>query len=93
MTYEVQLKPAVQRQLGRLRGTDYYAARGIVLGLAEDPRPPGSTKLVGTRSTWRVRVRIDGEAWRVIYEIDDAERLVVVARLVRRDEGTYRSLR
>jgi mRNA-degrading endonuclease RelE of RelBE toxin-antitoxin system len=92
VAYEVQLKPAAQRQLGRLRGVDYYAVRGVILGLAYNARPAGSTRLVGTRSTWRVRVRIDGEAWRVIYQIDDASQLVIIARVVRRDEGTYRSL-
>jgi len=92
MAYGVELSPAAQRQLGRLRGTDYFAMRGVILDLAVNPRPAGSTKLVGTRNTWRVRVRIDGEAWRVIYEIDDAQRLVVITRVVRRDEGTYRGL-
>jgi mRNA-degrading endonuclease RelE of RelBE toxin-antitoxin system len=38
---------------------------------------------------WRVRV---GEL-RVVYAIDDAARLVVVLRVVRRSESTYRRVR
>jgi mRNA interferase RelE/StbE len=92
MAYRVEFSPAARRSLDRLHGIAPIAVRGVIRGLAVNPRPAGSTKLVGTRSTWRVRVRIDGEAWRVIYQIDDASQLVIIARVVRRDEGTYRSL-
>ena len=92
MAYRVELSPAAGRTVDRLRGVSFIAVRGVIRGLADNPRPPGSTKLVGTESTWRVRVRIDHELWRVIYRIDDARDLVVIARVVRRDERTYRGL-
>ena len=31
-----------------------------------------------------------GEPWRVVYQVRNTERLVIVTRVVRRDEGTYR---
>jgi mRNA interferase RelE/StbE len=52
-----------------------------------EPRPPGSAKLVGS-DFWRLRV---GDL-RVIYAIDDDARLVVVLRVARRSESTYRRL-
>jgi len=41
---------------------------------------------------WRVRIRIDGMPWRIIYRLDGARRESVVTRVARRDEGTYRGV-
>jgi mRNA interferase RelE/StbE len=62
--------------------------RGPILALALEPRPPGVTKLDGS-DFWRIRI---GDL-RVIYAIDDDERLVVVLRAARRSESTYRRVR
>jgi mRNA interferase RelE/StbE len=84
----VELAPAAQRQLGRLPPGDAARLRSPILALAIEPRPPGVVKLEGSEF-WRLR---DGEL-RVIYAIDDAKRLVVVLKVARRSEGTYRRLR
>lgn len=86
--YRVDLAPAAQRQLRRLPPGAAASLRGPILALALDPRPPGSTKLAGT-DFWRVRV---GDL-RVIYVIDDDNALVVVLRVARRSESTYRRVR
>ena len=90
--YRVVLSPAAQRVLDRLRGTTLLALRVVILALVNDPRPPGASKLSGTRDPWRIRLRIEGVQWRVIYRLHARQRQVVVTRLVRRDEGTYRRL-
>jgi mRNA interferase RelE/StbE len=59
--------------------------RGPIVALALEPRPPGTVKLAGT-DFWRLRV---GDL-RVIYVVDDAASLVVVLRVARRSESTYR---
>lgn len=89
--WRVELTPAAARRLRRVRPAELLALRGIILGLAHDRRPPGAGKLRGTK-LWRVRVRIDGNPWRVVYQLRDAEQLVVVTRVARRDESTYRDL-
>jgi len=89
--WRVELTPPAARRLRRLRPEELLALRGVILGLADERRPPGASKLVGT-DLWRIRVRIDGVPWRVIYQLRDAERLVVVTRIARRDEATYRRL-
>lgn len=48
-------------------------------GLATDPRPSGAVKLAG-RDDFRIRV---GD-YRIVYAVDDAERLVLVARIAHR---------
>lgn len=91
MAYRVRLTPAAARQLRRLRDAEVLALRGVILGLGQDPHPAGSGKLAGS-DLWRVRVRIDGVPWRVVYQVREAEALVIVARVARRDEATYRRL-
>ena len=83
--YRVDLSPAAQRQLRRLPPGDAARLRGPILALGIDPRPPGATKLVDA-DLWRLRV---GDL-RAIYSIEDPERLVVVLRVARRSESTYR---
>jgi len=83
--YRVDLSPAVQRQLRRLPPGDAAKLRGPILALGIEPRSPGADKLVDS-SLWRLRVG----ALRVIYSIDDADWLVVVLRVARRSESTYR---
>jgi mRNA interferase RelE/StbE len=55
-------------------------------GLALEPRPHGSTKLAGRRD-YRVRV---GD-WRIVYEVDDQRRRVVLIRIAHRSD-VYRRL-
>lgn len=86
--YGVELSPAAQRQLRRLPPGVAAGLRGPILALSIDPRPTGATKLQGP-DFWRLRV---GDL-RVIYAIDDQRRLVVVHRVARRSESTYRRVR
>jgi mRNA interferase RelE/StbE len=81
----VELAPAAQRQLRRLPPGDAARLRGPILALAIEPRPPGAVKLAGS-DFWRLRV---GDL-RVIYLVDDAASLIVVLRVARRSESTYR---
>src|SRR5450759_824180 len=62
------------------RGLDGAAARA-------DPRPPGASALTGTPF---MRLRV-GDL-RVVYLVNDAHQLVVVLRVARRAESTYRRL-
>lgn len=81
----VELAPAAQRQLRRLPPGNAARLRGPILALAIEPRPPGAVKLAGS-DFWRLRV---GDL-RVIYVIDDAANLVIVLKVARRSESTYR---
>ena len=85
--YQVEVAPAAQRQFQHLSPADGARLRGPLLALALDPRPPGSAKLEGT-GFWRVRV---GDL-RLVYLVDDRRRRVVVLRVAKRAERTYRGL-
>jgi mRNA interferase RelE/StbE len=55
---------------------------GAIDALADDPKPSGSTKPRSYVDSWRVRV---GD-YRIIYEVDEAARKVVVTRVAHRRE-------
>ncbi len=81
----VELAPAAQRQLRRIPPGDAARLRGPILALASEPHPPGVVKLVGT-DLWRLRV---GDL-RIVYLVDDADDLIIILRVARRSESTYR---
>lgn len=83
----VELAPSAQRQLRRLSPGDAARLRGPILALAIDPRPSGVVKLADT-DFWRLRI---GDL-RIVYVIDDAADLVVVLKVARRSESTYRRI-
>lgn len=86
--FRVDLAPAAQRQLRRLPPGVAASLRAPILTLAIEPRAPGATKLADS-GFWRLRV---GDA-RVIYSIDEKRKLVIVLRVARRSESTYRRIR
>ena len=50
--------------------------------LVYDPRPTGIVKLKGAVDQWRIRI---GE-WRVVYRIDDREKLIDISAIRHRRE-------
>ena len=91
MSYRVDLAPPAQRAIERLRPIVRIAVGGVIASLANQPRPPHSRKVSGA-DLYRIRIRVDGVPWRVVYRVSDIDRLVTVTRVVRRDEATYRRL-
>jgi mRNA interferase RelE/StbE len=85
--YAVKVTPAAERELRKLRADDAARLRRPILSLAIDPRPPGSQHVAGTRY-----LRLRSGDLRVVYFVLDEERLVIVVRVVRRSESTYRRL-
>jgi len=57
-----------------------------IQSLAETPRPPGVRKIED--DTFRIRVG----RYRVIYVVDDTAREIIITRVVKRSETTYRGL-
>jgi len=79
---EVYLERAAERDLKRLSVAYFQRIIPHIKALAEDPRPPGCRKIVGSERDWRIVV---GD-YRVIYEIDRKERAVRVMRVRHRRE-------
>ena len=86
MTYRVELAPAPQRDVRRLPREVQARLATPIQALAENPRPAEVRKLRGEERTWRIRVG----PYRVDYDIHDARALVVILKVARRTETTYR---
>ena len=86
--YRVEISPAARREIRRLARADFERAESAIADLGINPRPPGVVKLKGTQDVWRIR---EGQM-RIIFRVLDSEALVVILRVARRDERTYRGL-
>lgn len=84
MGYSVTVQRRAQKQIARLPATAQNRIESSLRALAEDPRPPGCRKLRGEEG-WRLRVG----NYRIIYEIDDEERLITILQ-VRHRRDIYR---
>lgn len=84
--YRVRLARRAERGLRRIRQGDPRGYKRVVTAirsLAEDPLPRGAAKLMGfDPPAWRMRV---GD-YRVVYEIDGDELVVVVVNVAPRGE-------
>ena len=85
MNWEVRLTRKAEKDLLAIRGPDHARIAERLLDSELQPRPLAACKLTGS-AFYRLRI---GD-WRAIYEIDDAQRRVWIARLLRRSEKTYR---
>jgi mRNA interferase RelE/StbE len=87
VSYQVYFRPGLRRDLRKLPGQVLLRVDAALVGLGDEPRPPGCVKLSGGTSLWRIRL---GD-WRIVYEIDDARRIVDVHFVAHRRE-VYRRL-
>ncbi|MGH3916720.1 MAG: type II toxin-antitoxin system RelE family toxin [Pseudonocardiaceae bacterium] len=77
MTYRVTLAPSAKRQLRKFDPQVRRRIQAAIELLADEPRPPVATRLVGGEGEWRVRT---GD-YRIVYEIHDDELIVLVLRV------------
>ena len=76
MTYTITILRRAQKELSDLPQDFYVQVRDAIRRLADEPRPNGSKKLAGLPG-WRIRVGY----YRVIYEINDASRLITIMHI------------
>ncbi len=88
--YRIEVSPAAERDLGRLkdhlRRRDFERLRAAIGGLSEEPRPRGVRKIKGAERAYRIRA---GD-YRVVYEVYEDQKLVLILHAGRRKETTYK---
>jgi len=84
--YQIELPKRIVKQLDKIPNKDYPAISSAIQNLKETPRPVGCKKLF--ESLYRVRI---GNS-RVIYWIDDKNKTIVITKVERRKESTYKHL-
>lgn len=82
MTYRITVTPVAARQLRKFDPQVRRRIQAALELLATEPRPPAATRLVGGSGEWRVRT---GD-YRIVYEIEDDQLLVLVLRVGHRRE-------
>ena len=73
--YEVQVDARVAREIRRIPGNDAESILDAIESLGGNPHPHGSCKLVN-QPGWRIRIG----RYRVLYHIDEDNRVVTVYR-------------
>lgn len=81
--YTVGVRRSAQKEVRALDVATRVRTLQAIRRLADEPRPPGCRKLVGSGNRWRIRV---GD-YRVIYTIDDAGRLVEIVAVRHRSKA------
>lgn len=82
-SYELRIKPSAAKELeGIDNKKDRQKVVDLITTLAKDPRPPGSLKLTG-REGYRVR----HGSYRILYEIDDDKRIVMIFKVAHRRDA------
>jgi len=80
--YEITFLPAAARQLRKLDQQAVLRIEAALGLLADDPRPPGATPLVGRPGVLRVRT---GD-YRILYIVEDDRLIVLVVAVGHRRE-------
>jgi len=79
VSYSLSIPRSVNKRMERLPAEVYDRLDSAILALADEPRPAGCVKLKG-REDWRIRV---GD-YRIVYGIDDEQRIVEVLNVAHR---------
>jgi len=82
MSYTIITPKAVQKQLDALPDDVYDRIAEKIEQLAEDPRPDGVVKMKGSDHEYRIRI---GD-YRVRYEIDDKELIILLLQCKHRKD-------
>ncbi|MFH0794312.1 MAG: type II toxin-antitoxin system RelE/ParE family toxin [bacterium] len=81
LRYRIRVDSRVVKELRRLPVSDAERLIESIECLANNPRPPGARKLVN-QPGWRIRIG----SYRVLYEINDSNKVVTVYRAGHRRE-------
>ena len=83
MTYRIIIPRLVQKQLDDLPKKQRERLISAIRLLVDEPRPSGVKKLKGYDKTYRIRV---GD-YRIIYKIEDQEKLILVLSSIHRKDA------
>jgi mRNA interferase RelE/StbE len=80
--YRIEISRTAEQQLKKIRRGDQRRVVAAILGLADDPHPNGSRKLVGYDDVFRIRV---GQ-YRVLYSVSGKKLIVIVLKIGNRKD-------
>lgn len=81
MDYRVLIKPSAEKFIYRLSPNDAIRILRSIKNLETDPRPPGCLKLT-VEEGYRIKIG----KYRVLFEIDDKGKIVLIYRIKHRKD-------
>ncbi len=81
--YAITFAQSARRELEALDRAIVARILSRIEGLTQEPRPSGARKLRGEQNLWRIRVG----NYRIVYSVDDRQRLVDIVRVRHRREA------
>jgi len=86
--YNIEISPAAERDLKALKSKlkNFNELVGMIDELSINPRPYGIRKVKGFSITFRVRF----SSYRIIYDIYDKSKKIIILRIIKRDKSTYK---
>lgn len=85
--YNTNIKRIAEKEIRALSRVDMAHIVKKIMALSENPRPHGVQKLVGEKDAYRIR----HGSYRIVYLIDDTEKIVRILYVGHRRE-VYRGL-
>lgn len=89
MSYQIEVTADALEDLRRLPSYVRPQAKHFIDTLADEPRPARTTELRGKPGVYRLWL---AGRWRIVYEIDDAARVVLIRRVRPKAAIDYPSL-
>jgi mRNA interferase RelE/StbE len=87
--YAIRVTPSAEKDIEKLKGQihikDYQRIDEAVRSLAGEPRPKGVRKIRTRTADYRIRVG----NYRIVYGVDDSDKIILILQVVRRSETTY----
>ena len=88
--YNIEISPAAERDFKDLKSKlkNFNDLVVVVDELSTNPKPYGVRKVKGFNITFRIRF----SSYRIIYDIYDKDKKVIILRIIKRDKSTYKFL-
>lgn len=80
--HKIEIIPSAKKDLDRLDKKFFTQIKNKIISLASTPRPPGCLKLT-TEEGYRIR---SGD-YRILYRVDDKNKMVYIYRIKHRKES------
>ena len=86
--YDIEISPAAERDLKDLKSKlkNFSDLIFVIDELSTNPRPYAVRKVKGFSVTFRVRF----SSYRIIYDIYDKDKKIIILRIIKRDKSTYK---
>ena len=89
MSYRIEVSPAAQKELKFLPGYVRSQALQLIDLLAENPKPVRAKELREKRNLYRIWL---SKNWRIVYELDDELKVILIMRVRHKEQIDYPSL-